>query len=312
MNKNKEVEVLIASQKNNWQLAKNNYSGLQKVITREIVFENKFKIKIQFNPERIRSSAAKVDAKSIQERKCFLCQANLPSEQHGIDFLNNYLILVNPFPIFTRHLTIPLKNHSDQRIEGHFEDMLLLAQSLNDYMVFYNGPQCGASAPDHFHFQAGNKGFMPIENEFDILSKTLLKQTGDCKIFAIDNYLRKTIVITGADKNILNIWFKQLFDILKTNIPSDPEPMVNILTCWADNKWYVYIFPRKKHRPDQFFKDGEDQILLSPASVDFSGVLITPREEDFIKLNESLIRDIFEQVTMGSPQWETVKKQLLK
>lgn len=310
MNKNKEVEDLINGQLIEWQLAKNNYAGLKQVMTREINFENNFKVKIQFNPERMRSSAAKVDAKSIQERNCFLCQANLPAEQHGIVFLNNYLILVNPFPIFTRHLTIPLKKHTDQLIEGHFEEMLLLAQSLSDYVVFYNGPRCGASAPDHFHYQAGNKGFMPIEDEFETLSKTLLKQTEDGEIYAIDNYLRQTIVITGSDKNIICKWFNQVFEFLKNIIPSDPEPMLNILTSWTENKWQVFIFPRKKHRPEQFFKEGEAQILLSPASVDFGGVLITPRQEDFNKLNEHLIRDIYKQVTIGEVEWELVKEHL--
>lgn len=305
-----QVDNLITEQLNNWPLAKNNFTGLQKVVTREIDFNNKFKIKIQFNPERIRSSAAKVDAKSIQERKCFLCPAHLPEEQKGVEFLDKYLILVNPFPIFKRHLTIPLKEHTDQRIEPHFGEMMQLAKALPGFAVFYNGPLCGASAPDHFHFQAGNTGFMPIEEEIGALQKTILKQTVDNQMLAIDVYLRKAILINGNDSKIIEQWFKEILELLKDYIPSDPEPMLNILTQWTGAYWQVIIFPRKKHRPDQFFKEGNEQILLSPASVDFGGVLITPREEDFNKLDEKLIRDIFHQVTMDDCGWEELKKKL--
>lgn len=303
----KEADQLLANQLNNWDLVKINYAGLQKVITREIDFEEGFKIKIQFNPERMRSSNAKVDAKSIQERACFLCVANLPVDQGVVDFLNDYLILVNPFPIFVKHFTIPLIHHTDQRIESHFDEMLQMAQSLTNYVVFYNGSQCGASAPDHLHFQAGNKGFLPLEDEFLTIDKSLLKTTSGCSCFAIDNYLRKALVLQGDDDLKISELFKSIYGFLKTCIPGNPEPMLNILTYSTGKTWTVFIFPRKNHRPDQFFLDGDAQILLSPASVDFGGVLITPREEDFYKLNKESIRDIFNQVTIGDIEWELVK-----
>lgn len=302
-----ETDRLISDQLNNWSLARNNYCGLDHVLTREIVFNSNLKIKIQFNPERMRSSAAKVDPISIQERKCFLCAVNLPDEQWGIEFLNKYQILVNPFPIFRKHLTIPLQQHTDQRIQSHFGEMLLLAQSINQYVVFYNGPQCGASAPDHFHFQAGNKGFMPIDSEFETIEKTRLNSKNNCNCYAIDHYLRKTVVLTGPDIHVLIDWFNNGFEFLKTCTPSDPEPMLNILALWTGVEWRVFIFPRKKHRPDQYFKEGNDQILLSPASVDFGGVFITPREEDYYKLDENMIRNIFEQLTIDDAEWEAVK-----
>lgn len=305
-----KVDALIKQQLSEWPLAKSNFDGLQKVITREMVVNNQFVLKIQFNPERIRSSAAKVDARSIKERKCFLCPANLPAEQKGIEALNDYLILVNPYPIFSRHLTIPLKQHLDQRIEGRFAEMLLLAELLPDFVVFYNGPQCGASAPDHFHFQAGNKGFMPIEQELLRLTAATLRQTRECRLTAIDNYLRKALVMTGSDRSVLEQWFQEIMDLLKHWIPSTPEPMLNILAFWTGKEWQVVLFPRKKHRPDQFYREGDEQILLSPASVDFGGVLITPREADYYKLNETLIMDIFEQVTIGDEEWEALKDRL--
>ena len=156
------VNKLFDEQLAEWPLAGSNYRALDQVRTK--LFEDgKALYKVQFNPARIASSSAKVDTQSIRARACFLCPHHLPAEQRGIAFKTHYRILVNPFPIFPRHLTIPDLQHVDQRIEGRIDDMLDLAQELDHYVVFYNGPQCGASAPDHFHFQAGNKGLLPVE-----------------------------------------------------------------------------------------------------------------------------------------------------
>jgi ATP adenylyltransferase/5',5'''-P-1,P-4-tetraphosphate phosphorylase II len=308
MPRNLEAEVshLMDNQLACWDLARNNYLGLKKVITREIVFEAGFKVVIQFNPGRIKSSAAKVDAASIQQRPCFLCSENLPDDQKSIDFSGQYQILVNPYPIFSKHLTIPSLMHTDQRIEGHFEALLLLAQQLREYVVFYNGPHCGASAPDHLHFQAGNRGFLPIETEYLTLKKTTCQAKDQCKVQAIDNYLRKVLVMTGADVSILTGWFNSIMAFLQ----DDPEPMVNLLAGHNGREWTVCIFPRSRHRPDHYFKQGDAQILLSPAAVDFAGVFITPREEDFHKLNKNLIGDIFNQVTLDENVWNALKNHL--
>ncbi|MCK5371279.1 MAG: DUF4922 domain-containing protein, partial [Cyclobacteriaceae bacterium] len=156
MNISQQARQLIMDQQKDWELARKNYAGLKNVKVRTLPFDG-FDMLVQFNPERIRSSAAKVDTKSIKERPCFLCRHNLPKKQVGLPVLDNYLILVNPFPIFPEHLTIPHLNHIDQRIEDKFVEMLEIAKALEDFTVFYNGPKCGASAPDHFHFQAGIK-----------------------------------------------------------------------------------------------------------------------------------------------------------
>lgn len=162
---NQTIHHLLTGQLASWETARNNYAALSGVRVKELNV-NGILYKVQFNPARIVSSGAKVDAKSILERKCFLCPANLPPVQKGIPFGGHYNILVNPFPIFPRHLTVPELAHTPQRIATRFTDMLELAEALTDYTIFYNGPKCGASAPDHAHFQAGNKGFMPIEKDW--------------------------------------------------------------------------------------------------------------------------------------------------
>ena len=212
MNISQKARQLIREQITEWPLAGKNYLGLNKVRTRSIQFDG-FEMLVQFNPERIRSSAAKVDVKSIEARPCFLCTGNLPPEQRAVPVLDDYQILVNPFPIFPEHLTIPHKNHIDQRIEGRFGDLLQLARVLDDFVVFYNGPKCGASAPDHFHFQAGIKGFMPIEKDFmEGIEKEIIGQFNGVNIINWKNYLRRTISFQGDSEKIIISLFHRLYD----------------------------------------------------------------------------------------------------
>lgn len=310
MNISEQARQLIKDQQNEWDLARKNYAGLKHVKTRKLAFDG-FDMVVQFNPERIRSSAAKVDIKSIKARPCFLCEQNLPKEQRRIPLLDRYQILVNPFPIFPEHLTIPHLDHIDQLIEHKFDDMLEIAKSLEDFTVFYNGPKCGASAPDHFHFQAGIKRFMPIERDtrngsFFHYSKT----TKGVEIIKWIDYLRSIVTFSGRDKAQIISLFSKLYTKLKSLQPDEAEPMLNILASYQGSRWTVHIFPRKLHRPWQYFKKGEKQILLSPASVDMGGVLITPREEDFNKLNMGDAQDIFNQVCLDDKELDEIIKSL--
>lgn len=296
MNYSQLSHQLIHSQISEWELAANNYKGLEEIRTKIFTY-NGYSLQVQFNPKRFVSSTAMVDAKSIQARPCFLCQKNLPPQQKGIDFGTKYQILVNPFPIFKEHLTIPVLAHVDQRIQGNFEDMLNLAEALTDFVVFYNGPQCGASAPDHFHFQASIKNSMPIEWDFN---NHILQQYAGCQndinIHSWKNYLRGIITLEGDNKAGMVLVFDRLYSRLNELRPNDSEPLMNILAWYTEGKWVAHVFLRTKHRPQQFFDKGAGQILLSPASVDMGGLLITPREEDFEKVTAADISDIFEQV----------------
>ena len=267
------VNQLFAEQVPNWELARKNYKELELVKEKTLLVDGQEYI-VQFNPERLRSTAANVDAQSIKERKCFLCTENRPPEQIGIPFKENYLILVNPYPIFPRHLTIILKEHEPQLIASRFEDMLDLAQLLDDFIVFYNGPKCGASAPDHFHFQAGNKGFLPIEN--------------------YDNW-RNSIRIESGNKQEVIDRFRQVYDKMEQK-SEDDEPKMNILAWYESAKWIVCVFPRKKHRPSCFCAEGEGNLLINPASVELGGVFITPLEKDFNKITADDIAGILHEV----------------
>lgn len=299
MDYTEKVNELFSGQIKEWGLAGNNYSLLTKVRTRKISLDG-VEVLVQFNPERIRSSAAKVDSRSIGERPCFLCSENRPPEQKGISYEGDLTILVNPFPIFPKHLTIPAVTHVDQRIENSFVSMLNLSESLQDYVIFYNGPQCGASAPDHLHFQAGNRRFLPLENDYSTkrFTGSFLGQKG-LDVSYWSGYLRGMVTLEGNDKNKILDRFSRFYRKFSAIQADKPEPMLNILSYYQSGKWIVHIIPRKLHRPSQFFATGERQIVLSPASVDLGGVIITPREEDFNKISEADIKDIFSQVCMS-------------
>lgn len=311
MKTSEQARKLIKDQQKEWELAKKNYAGLAHVKSRKLAFDG-FDMMVQFNPERIRSSAAKVDAKSIEARPCFLCQNNLPKEQRGIPVLDKYMILVNPFPIFPEHLTIPHLDHTDQLIEDKFGDMLEISRLLEEFTVFYNGPKCGASAPDHFHFQAGIKRFMPIE--FDYRKGLFFHdatQKNGVEIISWRDYGRSIITFSGREKKQLEEALAKVFEELKYLQPYEAEPMLNILSSFYQGRWHIHVFPRKLHRPWQYFEEGEKQILLSPASVDMGGVLITPREEDFDKLTTGDAKNIFDQVCLDEDECSKLLNKIL-
>jgi hypothetical protein len=271
-----------------------------------------FDLFVQFNPGRITSSAAKVDARSIEERPCFLCEKNRPSQQKGVVYEDDFVILVNPFPIFRRHLTIVSESHTDQRIAPNFGTMLNLARSLPQYSVFYNGPQCGASAPDHLHFQAGNRGFMPVERDFGKKILCRIQAVNDgIELWSWEEYRRGIMTLKGTDRSALTKAFEKFYLRFEPMQPDRPEPMLNIITCYSDGSWIIHVIPRKLHRPSCFFAEGKDKIVLSPASVDMGGVLITPREEDYHKITSRDIDDILDQVCLTEDEIESLTSGII-
>ncbi len=310
------AKLLLKQQKETWAQITEGYSWLETVETKIFRFEG-FEIKIQFNPGRLKSSSAKVDAKSIKERKCFLCPENLPELQKGIEYKDGYIILVNPFPIFPEHFTLPHVEHKAQNIKNSFSTLLSLSKDLSKYYsVFYNGPFCGASAPDHMHFQAGTKFFMPIENDFHQLKNEygeIIYDQNDLIITGIDDGLRKFISFEGTDDKILINVFEDFYKHYNAISKDGREPMMNILSFYEEEfGWRVLIFVREKHRSSHYFAEGENNILLSPASVDLGGVCITPLEKDFNKITKENIIEIFQEIGIGKEHFDYLKESFKK
>lgn len=295
------IKSLFAEQLSNWELARTNYDGLKTVQIKSFSFGD-FDIKVQFNPARIVSSGAKVDAKTIAERKCFLCLENLPPEQKGID-AGDYTILVNPFPIFPEHFTIPRKEHTEQQIKPYFTDMFELAKALDEYLIFYNGPKCGASAPDHMHFQAGTKDFLPLVNDYKRLKNThaeLLVTTEKMQLFNFGKYLRTVYCIESIDIESAKNAFEKLHNHLATSLGRGigGEVMMNIVCTFENGKWFTFILPRAVFRPWQYTAEGDEQLMISPATVEMCGIFITPIESHFERIKKEDIESIFEQVSL--------------
>ena len=297
---NDKIEFMYRQQRETWNMARNHYRQFESIERRTIQFGD-FKMILQHNPARVRSTCADLNKKVIKNRKCFLCAHNLPAEQKGFIIHHNYLMLVNPFPIFDRHLTISDFNHIPQRIENRIIDLLEMTKLLPWFTMFYNGPLSGASAPDHFHFQAAQKGVMPIEKEIDSLTATMknrLVEKEDISVYEVKNYLRTAIVMESGWKESVDYFFAQLMKQLPYNNEAG-EPLINLMASYNNGTYRLIVFPRKAQRPSCYYREGDDRIVVSPASVEFGGIIVTPREEDFQKISINDLKQIFEEVSLN-------------
>lgn len=298
MDYTKAIDRLITRQMRDWDEAGSNYAALASVSTRSLSL-GESTIVLQYNPERRRSSAAAIDKLSLSRRKCFLCSENQPSRQKAVLWGDHYKIQVNPYPIFKRHLTIADLNHVPQRLSDRVGDMLSLARDLPDFVVFYNGPRCGASAPDHAHFQAGAKGEMPLCDEIAHSTIHMLADNDDGFIGYIDKLGRGLFTIETATRHVAERFALRLLDLLPKPAGGG-EPMVNAL-CWWDGRermWCMVVFPRIKHRP-ACFGEGEGQLLLSPGAVDMGGLWAVPVRDDYESLTASQVQALYDELCMS-------------
>jgi len=294
---NRKIEDFFTDQLSQWPLAAENFAAFDSGIIKErTVTVDGLQVRLQFNPARIRSTAADVRSSAIRERACFLCEKNRPERQEAIEW-RKYYIQVNPYPIFRRHLTISAKEHIPQLISGRYADMLALADYLQDYVIFYNGARCGASAPDHFHFQAGSKGVLPLEMHLRELPKVRLSTSfrdGGAEVYELVRYLAGAYVIEteSAERS------GQLFSEMMNTLPGDyssfsSEPMINVL-LWKDGEKYVTVLvPRLKHRPECF-----SEYMVTPASVELGGLVVLPREQDWEKIDSPVLEQILREVCL--------------
>lgn len=296
-----KLSEFLSEQIAGWPQAAGNFKALDDVKVKEIALPG-WTIKVQFNPARIVSSAAKVDAKSLKERKCFLCEENRPAAQSGIDW-GKYTVLINPFPIFPRHFTIPDKSHTDQLITGRIADMMELARQMEDYTVFYNGPRCGASAPDHMHFQAGNSDFLTLAPAIEDAKLKTVATDGCATLALVDTLPLKVFVIDSPENDFdaAERLFRKLYAVLP--VPDgEKEPMMNLLCYPTPAGVRLVVIPRKRHRPSFYGTEGDGTMLLSPASVDMGGVFITPLEKDFNALDRDTVLKILDELCLSADE----------
>jgi ribosomal protein S18 acetylase RimI-like enzyme len=292
---------LLSQQKKTWQNLQEGYELLKEVRERELSC-GKFNVRLQYNPGRIKSSTAIMGKKNQKERSCFLCLDRLPEGQKGIFYRRDYLILPNPMPVFPSHFTISHLDHRLQAIAEQLDTFLqLMADFGSGWMVLYNGPKCGASAPDHLHFQAAPSGKVPIENEIQEEKRLNLITKADAVLFyRIKDLGREALLLVGDDPRAVGSVLTGYLDALKKVLSLKEEPMINIAGFYEKRKWRLVIFPRRKHRPDVFFKDGDARVVVSPGVIDMGGFIITPMEKDFERLKGASVKGIYQEVSLES------------
>ena len=294
-----------------WDEARNRYHELRNVRTRELAM-GASSIQVQWNPARMVSTGASIDKKAIAERPCFLCEANRPKEQTKKSVDNHFDLLVNPYPILPTHFTIPSVKHEPQRIRDIYGEIHKLLDEYPELMVFYNGPKCGASAPDHAHLQAGTSGRLPLQMSWQRLSRNLtllISLNDDENISLIDEYPCPALLIRSHTPYGDEQLFLRLYEALPMQ-NDDAEPMMNIVSWRCDDEYLSVVFPRGKHRPDCYYAQGNDQYIISPGALDMAGLIITPRQEDFERLTSEKALSILNEVSLPKEQLQQVIEKL--
>ena len=291
-----------------WEDARHRFRDLKHVEVRQLSDQ----LKVQFNPARIVSTGAKIDKHTLGERPCFLCERNRPKEQMTKQIDDHFQLLVNPFPILPVHFTIPATKHQPQSIYRHYGEMHRLLSLHSELMVFYNGPKCGASAPDHLHFQAGTSGMLPLQTNWQRLSRNLtdvISLNDEEKISVLRDFLVPAFVIISKSEDS----DEELFHRLYRSMPmrgDESEPMMNIIAWRKGEEFISVVIPREKHRPDAYFAEGEAQMMVSPGALDMAGLIITPREEDFSKINLDKATALLRECGISAEKMEAIISNL--
>ena len=296
-----EIDELFRRQVRAWPLLVKGLEGLECAKTRPVRID-RFDVFVRHIPHRIGSTTARVDSESVAMRPCFLCAANLPPEEEGIEF-GEFTIYCNPFPIVDRHLTIAHREHREQRIAHQFGSLLDLAAALPGYFVIYNGPECGASAPDHLHFQAGSRELFPIGRDLLLIGNG----TAELTAVTVPNYGRNVFTLRGRDRSVLIHRLERAVDLLAEASGKQKEPLINIAAFHDSQEWVTYLFPRAKHRPEVFYTG---ELTVSPAAIDLCGIFVVPLAEDFERITGDAIAAIFREVTLPDVPFQEVARKL--
>ncbi len=326
-----EVKDFLSVQMKVWKEVGERFQALDDILVRSLPYEDN-NLQVQYNPKRIGSTAAKVDKRSLKERPCFLCDNNRPDEQISIAFDHDFQLLVNPYPILPNHLTLPTRRHTPQLLMPLLASMNRVAWTLPNYLFFYNGGRCGASAPDHAHFQAGARGIVPLERDWKYYENKLEKIYPSTKaeevellelgytsknmgIYLLHDYACPAFVVMGCREESNFFLFRKLFDALPVE-KGMAEPDVNLL-AWrqsggvgdVDSTIFV-LFPRRKHRPDCYYAEDKKRMLISPGALDMGGLIITPIEEDFLNLTPKMAVNILREVAFSESEVAQIARKL--
>lgn len=314
------ISKFVGDQLSRWTLACNNFRALKNVKIKTMDIGG-LQVKLQFNPARMISSAAKLTKEDIAARKCFLCRENRPSEQIMIKFEGRkgkkYHILVNPYPIFPDHLVIAMATHTEQSIWKRYVDMLDLAKKYQKYTFFYNGPRSGASAPDHHHFQGAPQELIPLEMDVDrclTMKDPVLEQVASLQDAELYHYRRFTtgvfVVRSDTAKSAAKLFYR-LLDC--ADIPEgEKEPLINLFSYYKDGEFRSIVVFRSRHRSHHYFSDGPDHLTMSPGCADMGGVFIVPVQKEFETITQELLSEMVAEVSIPQQEQELIIHRLTR
>ncbi len=310
-----EMDDFFDSEMESWPEARARYEALEaSVQIRDLVIAPNQTLQVQWNPARMVSTGAKVDAASTAARPCFLCQENRPVEQHALQTEGEFQTLVNPFPILPQHFTIVHQQHIPQDMKKAMGVLQCMAWTAPQFLFFYNGPLCGASCPDHLHLQAGSRGVVPLERDWEMYEGKLRQVSGELSL--LTDYACPVFVIRSQEGQWDGRLFSRLYDALPVH-EGETEPRLNVV-CWRQHtedgrpdELVTLVFPRAKHRPACYYAEGEEKILVSPGALDMCGLLITPRGEDFLHLTPSVAQSVLQEVTMTEEDLQPILRNLV-
>lgn len=311
-----QIDKFVKDQLSVWPLAAENYRSLKKAGSKVLSIGG-LPVTVQLNPCRRISSEASLDKESINRRPCFLCPENRPNEQTNMEFEGRkgrrYRVTLNPYPIFPSHLVISSFEHTPQSIWHRYQDLLDFVRENNEYLGFYNGPESGASAPDHMHFQACPQGLTPLQIRVDELlavgdDKTLdyLTNVKEARLFHLNEYARGVFVLCGATAKSTAKLFYRLLDCAPVPDGSS-EPKMNIIAWCHEGEYRTAVIFRERHRPHNYSSSGADHLAMSPGCADLAGVYVTTREEDFDKLDAGLLSQVVREVAAS----EETEKEII-
>ncbi len=307
------LSAFVRQQLESWPELREAHEGLRQSVYKKF-FLTDLEVQLQHNPFRMKSSTARVDKQSIEKRQCFLCPDNLFPEQRALVYRDDWLILGNPFPIFPDHLVISHKEHQLQEIGACLGAMLSFVTDSNGaFEAFYNGPACGASAPDHLHFQAYPAGGIPLMSQAQLLLAAGMSLSqiddmhgqGTCFAGEVDRrgvFICCTRNHAALEQNLI----RAVAHLKKVTVAQD-EPLVNIVIAADGPDLTGILLPRKAHRPACYFSQDGDHMVVSPGAVDVGGLLVLPRHEDYARMTREQVLGIFFEVCHGGGVFDNMQ-----
>jgi hypothetical protein len=291
----KRIEELFTQQRSTWPALRDGEAALAHLQRKTLTSDGE-SIIVQVNPARRRSTQANTDAKAIAARACFLCPENMPPEERGVAF-EDLVLLPNPFPILPLHCTIADRIHRPQQIGGRVATFLHLAQEIGpDMAALYNGPRCGASAPDHFHLQAARASDIPILAQLPAINDSR-------PVVPHSSFGRNMLLICGISAADVAFNIERSIEALRQIEATSDEAMFNLVAHFNAGRCAAVLFPRVAHRPACYFATGAEQLLVSPAVLEMCGILVATEPDHFTRIDAHVARGIYEEVSISAAQF---------